>query len=88
MPPQGGGQPPQGSTEEQIQAFLDQATQHFAAADAALRAGDLATYQREIDAAKASTEQAQRLIAGLLGAQPTGSASPSVSVSPSPSPSG
>jgi uncharacterized membrane protein (UPF0182 family) len=88
VPPQGGGQPPQGSVQEQIQAFLDQATQHFAAADTALRAGDLATYQREIDAAKAATEEAQRLIAGLLGAQPTGSPSPSVSASPSPSPSG
>jgi uncharacterized protein len=88
VPPEGGGQPPQGSVEEQIQAFLDQATQHFAAADAALRAGDLAAYQREIAAAKAATEQAQRLIAGLLGAQPSGSPSPSVSVSPSPSPSG
>jgi uncharacterized protein len=99
VPPEGGGQPPQGSVEEQIQAFLDQAAQHFAAADAALRAGDLATYQREIVAAQAATEQAQQLIANLLGAQPTGSpspsvsqptgsASPSVSPSPSPTPSG
>jgi uncharacterized protein len=89
VPPEGGGGQPQGSVEEQIQALLDQATQHFAAADAALRAGDLATYQREIAAAKAATEQAQQLIANLLGAQPTGSPSPSVSpsVSPSPSPS-
>jgi hypothetical protein len=97
VPPEGGGgQPPQGSVEQQIQALLDQATQHFAAADAALRAGDLAAYQREIAAAQAATEQAQQLIANLLGAQQTGSPSPSppvspspsVSASPSPSPSG
>jgi uncharacterized protein len=87
VPPEGGGQPPQGSVEEQIQALLDQATQHFAAADAALRAGNLATYQREIAAAQAATEQAQQLIASLLGAQPSASPSPSVSASPSPTPS-
>jgi uncharacterized protein len=88
VPPEGGGQPPQGSVEEQIQALLDQATQHFAAADAALRAGNLATYQREILAAQAATEQAQQLIANLLGAQPSASPSPSVSASPSPPVSG
>jgi uncharacterized protein len=88
VPPEDGGQPPQGSVEEQIQVFLDQAAQHFAAADAALRAGDLAKYQTEIKAAQAATAQAQQLIATLLGAQPSGSPSPSVTASPSPSPSG
>jgi uncharacterized membrane protein (UPF0182 family) len=88
VPPEGGGgQPPQGSVEEQIQVLLDQAAQHFAAADAALRAGDLAKYQTEIAAAQAATAQAQQLIANLLGVQASGSPSPSVSVSPSPSPS-
>ena len=82
VPPEGGGGPPQGSLEQQIQSLLDQATQHFAAADAALRAGDLATYQSEIAAAQAATTQAQTLIAELLGAEP------STSPSPSPSPSG
>jgi len=81
VPPEGGEQPPpQGSVEQQIQALLDQAAQHFVAADAALRAGDLATYQSEIAAAQDATTQAQELIAGLLGVQP--------SPSPSPSPSG
>jgi uncharacterized membrane protein (UPF0182 family) len=81
VPPDGGEQPPpQGTEEQQIQALLDQAAQHFVAADAALRAGDLATYQSEIKAAQDATTQAQELIAGLLGAQP--------SPSPSPSPSG
>ena len=80
VPPDGGGQPPQGTVEQQIQALLDQAAQHFVAADAALRAGDLATYQSEIVAAQDATTQAQELIAELLGVQP--------SPSPSPSPSG
>jgi uncharacterized membrane protein (UPF0182 family) len=81
VPPEDGEQPPpQGTEEQQIQALLDQAAQHFVAADAALRAGDLATYQSEIEAAQDATTQAQELIAGLLGVQP--------SPSPSPSPSG
>ncbi len=79
VPPEG-GEPPQGTEEQQIQALLDQAAQHFVAADAALRAGDLATYQSEIVAAQDATTQAQELIAELLGVQP--------SPSPSPSPSG
>jgi uncharacterized membrane protein (UPF0182 family) len=83
-PPDGEGppQPPEGSVEEQIQALLDEAAQHFAAADAALRSGDLATYQTEVDAAQQATAQAQQLIAGLLGVDTT------TTPSPSPSPSG
>jgi uncharacterized protein len=91
LPPEGeggGGQPPQGSLEQQIQALLDTAAQHFAAADAALRASDLATYQKEIAAAQAATERAQQLIAQLLGAQGPGTQSPSPTASPSPSPTG
>jgi uncharacterized membrane protein (UPF0182 family) len=93
-PPQGGGGggQPQGSLEQQIQSLLDQATQHFAAADTALRAGDLATYQKEIAAAQDATARAQELIAQLLGAGGPNTASPSpspsASASPSPSPSG
>ena len=79
---EGPPQPPEGSVEEQIQALLDEAAQHFAAADAALRSGDLATYQTEIDAAQQATAQAQQLIAGLLGVDTT------TTPSPSPSPSG
>jgi uncharacterized membrane protein (UPF0182 family) len=84
VPPEGGGQPPQGSVEEQIQVLLDQAAQHFAAADTALRAGDLAKYQTEIAAAQAATAQAQQLIATLLGAQ----ASPSPQAPTSTGPTG
>jgi uncharacterized membrane protein (UPF0182 family) len=76
-PPDGEEPPPEGSVEEQIRALLDEAAQHFAAADTALRGGDLATYQTEIEAAQEATAQAQELIAGLLG----------VETSPSPSPS-
>jgi uncharacterized protein len=90
----GGGGQPQGTLEQQIQQLLDQASQRFAAADTALRAGDLATYQKEIAAARDATARAQDLIAQLLGvggsntASPSPSASASPSGSPSPSPSG
>jgi uncharacterized protein len=84
----GGGGQPQGTLEQQIQALLDQASQHFAAADAALRAGDLATYQKEIAAAQEATSRAQDLIAQLLGAPGSGTQSPSPTASPSPSPTG
>jgi uncharacterized protein len=76
----GGGGVPEGSLEQQIQAALDQASQHFAAADAALRAGDLARYQTEIAAAQEATARAQDLIAQLLGAE--ASPSPAASASP------
>ena len=80
IPPEEGEEPPpQSSVEQQIQALLDQAAQHFVAADAALRAGDLATYQSEISAAQDATTQAQELIAELLSSQPFPSPSPSPS---------
>jgi uncharacterized protein len=83
-PPDGEEPPPEGSVEEQIQALLDEAAQHFTAADAALREGDLATYQTEIEAAQQATAQAQELIAGLFGVGTATTPSPS----PSPSPTG
>jgi uncharacterized membrane protein (UPF0182 family) len=70
--------PPEGSVDEQVAALLQEAAEHFAAADAALTAGDLATYQEEIEAAEAAIAQAQELLGGV-------DASPSPSVSPSPS---
>ena len=79
-PPDGEEEPPpEGSVEEQIQSLLDEAAQHFAAADTALREGDLATYQTEIEAAQQATAQAQELIAGLLGVDTTATPSPSPS---------
>jgi uncharacterized membrane protein (UPF0182 family) len=65
LPPDGGGeQPPPtgGTTDEQVAALLQQAANHFAAADAALKAGNLATYQSEIEAAQAAIQQAQQLL--------------------------
>jgi uncharacterized membrane protein (UPF0182 family) len=70
-----GEEPPiGGTTEERIRQLLEQAVEHFALADEALRAGDLATYQSELEQAQALVEEADR----LAGASP---------VSPSPSPS-
>ncbi len=57
-----------------MQALLQEAAQHFTLADAALREGDLATYQSEIELAQAAIEQAQAL---LGGDEATGSPSPS-----------
>jgi uncharacterized protein len=44
-----------------VAALLAQAAQHFQAAEDLLRQGDLAGYQREIDAAQAAVEEAARL---------------------------
>jgi uncharacterized membrane protein (UPF0182 family) len=43
-----------------VKSLLNQAIQHFNNADAALRKGDLATYQSENQAGRAAVEQAQR----------------------------
>jgi hypothetical protein len=42
---------------------LNQASQQFANAQAALRNGDLATYQQDITAAQADVQQAQNALA-------------------------
>ena len=75
-PPDGGG----GTVDEQVERLLAQAVAHFAAAEEALRAGDLATYQSEQEQAQALVEQANELLAGGTG----DGASPSPSPSPSP----
>jgi uncharacterized protein len=59
-PPDGGG----GTLDQQIQRLLTQAVDHFAAAEAALRDGDLATYQSELELAQALVERANELLAG------------------------
>jgi uncharacterized protein len=68
-PPGGGG----GTVDEQVEELLAEAVQHFAAAEDALRAGDLATYQSEQEQAQALVEQATELLTGGTG----GAASPS-----------
>jgi uncharacterized membrane protein (UPF0182 family) len=59
-PPDGGG----GTVAQQVERLLAQAVGHFAAAEDALRAGDLATYQSEQEQAQALVEQANELLAG------------------------
>ena len=70
------------NTDQQIQDLLTQALSHFQKADAALKAGDLATYQSELAQAQALVQQAQQL---ALAAQGTGSGGPPPSTSPTPS---
>ncbi len=62
-PPGDGG----GTVDQQIEQLLAEAVQHFAAAEQALRAGDLATYQSEQDQAQALVEQASQLLTGETG---------------------
>ena len=59
-PPDGG----EGTVQQRVERLLAQAVQHFAAAEDALRAGDLATYQSEQEQARALVEQANELLAG------------------------
>jgi uncharacterized membrane protein (UPF0182 family) len=59
-PDEGGG----GTVEQQIERLLSQAVRHFAAAQEALRNGDLAGYQSELDQAQALVEQANELAGG------------------------
>ncbi len=81
QPSNGGEEPPPGGTiDEQVASLLDQAVTAFAAADTALRSGDLATYQRQLQLAQSLVEQANALLAQQSG----GGASPSPSASPSP----
>jgi uncharacterized membrane protein (UPF0182 family) len=70
-PPEDGGEPPPGDVAQLIARALE----HFQAADDLLRQGDLAGYQREIEAAQALIEQANELAGG--SAQPSPSPSPS-----------
>ena len=76
-----------GTIDQQIQELLNQALQHFAAAQAALTAGNLGTYQSELDQAQSLVQQANDLAAQQAGIGGTpGSPTPSPSASASPSP--
>jgi hypothetical protein len=78
---------PTGPTEQQIEALLADALEHFVAADEALRAGDLATYQDEIALAQDLVAQAEALAAGRdVTDAGAATASPGPSGSPSPAP--
>ena len=83
----GGGGEPIGTVSQQVAALLDEALRHFTLADAALKAGDLATYQDELSQAQDLVSQAQDLAAQEAGAatsSPTATASASASASASP----
>jgi uncharacterized protein len=76
----GGEQPPPdggtGTVDQQIQQLLTRAVDHFVAAETALRNGDLATYQSELEQAQSLVERANELAAGSPG-EPSPSPSPS-----------
>lgn len=59
-PIEGGGVVPDGSSGTNVAELIATALRHFEAADQALRAGDFATYAREIEAAQSAIEQANR----------------------------
>jgi uncharacterized membrane protein (UPF0182 family) len=80
----GGGETPGGTIDEQVAELLNQALQHFAAADAALTAGNLGTYQSELNVAQDLVQQANDLAAEQAGTGGGGSPTPSPSASPSP----
>ena len=70
-----------------IERLLTEALQHFAAADEALRDGDLATYEDELALAQELIEEAEAIAAGRrdVASVPV-TPTPVPSVSPSPSP--
>lgn len=67
QPGQPGGE---GPLTKRINALLDEALAHFANADAALKAGNLATYQSELALAQTFVEQANALAATRGGTTP------------------
>jgi uncharacterized membrane protein (UPF0182 family) len=71
-PPDDGAEPPPpGTIDEQVEALLQEAAEHFVLADAALRAGDLATYQAEVELAQAAIDEAVALLGGGGGETPS-----------------
>jgi uncharacterized membrane protein (UPF0182 family) len=58
-PPPPGEEPP---VADDVRSLLSEALTHFAAAEEALRTGDLATYERELELAQGLVEQAQALV--------------------------
>ncbi|HWL91133.1 MAG TPA: UPF0182 family protein [Actinomycetota bacterium] len=62
-PPDGG----EGTVQQQVERLLSQAVTHFTAAQEALRNGDLAGYQSELEQAQALVEQANELLSGDTG---------------------
>ncbi|MGH2528396.1 MAG: UPF0182 family protein [Actinomycetota bacterium] len=80
VPPEDGEPAPGGTVPQQIGRLLQQAVDHFARAEEALRAGDLAMYQSEIEAAQAAIDRASELASRQSGE----TASPSPTPTPTP----
>jgi uncharacterized protein len=59
--PEEGGQQPTGNAEQQISQLIEQALDAFDRADEALRSGDLAGYQEELDRAQQLLRQADEV---------------------------
>ena len=57
-------EPPTGTVDEQVAQLLQEAADAFAAADAALRRGDIVTWTQKIDEAQQAVEAAARLVSG------------------------
>jgi uncharacterized protein len=79
----GGTGPPTGSVQQQIATLIGEAVQHFDAADAALKAGNLGTYQSELKQAQDLVQQANDLAASEKGGSGTRTSSPAPPSSPS-----
>jgi uncharacterized membrane protein (UPF0182 family) len=84
-PPDGGNGG--GTVPEQIKSLLADAVRHFQAADVALKAGDLGTYQSEIAAAQRDIEEAQALANGVEP-EPTPTGTPTATPTETPSGTG
>ncbi len=81
----GGGEPPpggEGTVPERIAELLVEAEGHFAAAEAALRDGDLSEYQEQIALAEQAVAEAVTLAGQADGETAEPSAAPSASPSP------
>jgi uncharacterized membrane protein (UPF0182 family) len=81
-PATGGGAPtttPPGAVavNPTARALLNQAATHFGAADTALKAGDLATYQKETNSARDLVNQANAALSGEVPTTPTTAGPPS-----------
>jgi hypothetical protein len=72
-----------------VAALIQEALDHFEAAQQALTEGDLATYQSEVEAAEEAIARAAALSGRSGGgAPPTTVPTPTVTVSATPSPTG